>query len=130
MADISIIEWGVYGFIAYSSMLMLIISIVKEVPSTKSLAIARSIFLIPGIICAGILTNSGVNIPINTLTTNNVIKDLNTTDTWTEATSQSNTIIIQDPTWTTVHLLIMLVLLVYVITQILIFFTKHDKREV
>ena len=71
MADISIIECGVYGFIAYSSLLMLIISVVKEVPDKKSQSILRSMWLIPGIICAALLMSSGVNITMDTITTVN-----------------------------------------------------------
>ena len=122
--NISLIEFIVYGLICYSGMLMLIISTIKEVPSGKSLAIARSFYLIPSIICAGILASSGVNIVL--ITTSNTIKNLNSSEVWAETTT--NNIILQNPVWTTVHVLIFFVLLVYVIQQILILLTKHDKE--
>jgi len=131
--DISIIEFGVFGFIAYSSLLMLIISTIKEVPTTKSLSITRSIYLIPGIICAMLLASSGVNITlgdtINTITLdfealnstdNNTIVTLNSTQTTTE----TNQIVLLNPVWVILHFLIAAVLVVYVINQMLILFTK------
>lgn len=119
MAILSILEWGVYGFFAYSSMLMLIISTIKEIPMTKSLSIARCIYLIPGIICSFIIAVSGDKIIFPTLTTTS----LNTTEVWVE----QNILSLQDPVWLTVHMLIGIVLVVYVITQILVLFTKYDE---
>lgn len=129
MSDISLAEFVVYGFVAYSSLLMLIISVVKEIPTTKSLAIARSIFLIPGMIASAVLASSGVNIQVANLATSNLIKSINTTQTWTETTTQINNIVIQSPTWQMFHMLIFLVLMVYVITQILNLFTKYDEAN-
>ena len=129
MSDISLAEFIVYGLVAYSSLLMLIISVVKEVPTTKSLAIARSIFLIPGMVAAGILASSGVNIQVASVNTSNLIKSINTTQTWTESTQQVNNIVLQNPVWQTFHWLIFVVLLVYVATQMLLLFTKYDEAK-
>ncbi len=125
MADISIIEWGVYGFIAYSSLLMLIISVVKEVPDKKSQSILRSMWLIPGIICAALLMFSSVNITMDTITTVNTITDNQTsTVIFTEDITVQRFIPIQDPVWQSVHLMIFLILLSYVVIQMLTLFTK------
>ena len=129
MSDISLAEFIVYGCIAYSSMLMLIISVVKEIPVTKSLAIARSIFLIPGMVAAGVLASSGVNIQVANVATSNLIKSINTTQTWTETTTQINNIVLQSPVWQMFHILIFLTLLVYVITQMLNLFIKTDEMQ-
>ena len=120
MADISILEFIVYGFITYSSLLMLIISTIKEVPTEKSGSVYRSIWLIPGILCAFILASSGINIV--TSNTTNTITSVNTTEVWTETISSS--IVLQNPIWVTVHLLIFMVLIVYVVLQVLNLFTK------
>lgn len=101
---------------------MLIISTIKEVPTTKSLAIVRAIYLIPGVICAGILASTGVN--IETISTFNTIKNLNSTETWTETTLQN--IVLQNPVWLTVHVMIMIVLIVYVITQLVQLLMKKE----
>lgn len=108
---------------------MLIISVVKEIPTSKSLSLARSIFLIPGMVAAGILASSGVNIQVANVATSNLIRSINTTQTWTETTQQINNIVLQNPVWQTFHLLIFLVLLVYVITQLLNMFTKYDEAK-
>jgi len=120
MADISILEFIVYGFITYSSLLMLIISTIKEVPTERSGSIVRGIWLIPGVITAFILASSGINIV--TSDTTNTITSVNTTEVWTETISSS--IVLQNPIWVTVHLLIFVVLIVYVVLQVLTLFTK------
>ena len=119
--NISFIEWIVYGFPAYASILMLIISTIKEVPDGRSQGLIRVIFLMPGIICNGILASSGVSIILQT--TSNTIKDLNSSTVWTESTT--NLITLQGPIWQTVHYMFMIVLIVYVIMQILNIVTKE-----
>ena len=70
---------------------MLIISTIKDIPDTKYGAYLRSVFMLPGVICAGILGSSGVNIQLNSDTTASIIKDLNNTDTWSQnITNTSN----------------------------------------
>ena len=108
---------------------MLIISVVKEVPSTKIMAIARSIFLIPGMVASAVLASSGVNIQVANVATSNLIKSINTTQTWTETTTQINNIVLQSPVWQMFHILIFLTLLVYVITQMLNLFIKTDEMQ-
>ena len=128
MADISIIEWAVYGFIAYTSLLMLIISVVKEVPDTKSQSILRSIWLIPGIISAALLMMSGTDITLQS----NGIEHIEVYNGTTGLLMTNTTLIqtspdfinIADPIWGTVHLMIFLILLTYVIVQMLTLFTK------
>ena len=114
MADIGILEWVVYGLIGYTSVLMLIISTIKEVPTNRNLAGLRAIFLVPGVICNGILASSAVNIVLQT--TNTITRDLNSSNTWSEAQTISFPII--DPIWQTVHYMFMIVLVVYILVQI------------
>jgi hypothetical protein len=114
MSDISLIEWIVYGFVAYVSLLMLIISSIKEVPTTRSLAGLRAIFLVPGIICAGILASSGVNIVFQTV--NTTTRDLNSSTVWSQVVT--TTIPLQNPVWQSVHYMIMIILVIYVLVQI------------
>ena len=125
MADFSIIEWGVYGFVAYSSLLMLIISTIKEVPSGKSQSILRSIYFIPGIICAGLLASSGVDLGLETVDTINTITDNQTQSIiFTEDITRETKVTLLSPVWITVHMMIFLVLLVHVVIQMLTLFTK------
>lgn len=124
MAELSIIEFGVYGFITYSSLLMLIISTVKEIPTEKSGSIVRGIWLIPGLICAFVLASASVNIATEDSTVTNTILDVNSTNVWTETVQTSSHIELQDPVWVGVHILIFSVLLIYIILQIVTLFTK------
>ena len=130
MSDISLAEFIVYGIIAYSSMLVLIISVIKkDMPSDKILGIARGVFLLPGMIASAILASSGVNIQVASVVTSNTIRSVNTTQVWTEATTQTNNIVIQSPVWQMFHMLLFLVLLAWVVTQILNVFTKMDEAQ-
>lgn len=97
---------------------MLIISTVKGLPEerTRINTIAQAIFLLPGLICAPVLATSGVDI---TITTNHTtIKDLNSTQTWSE--TDSNAIVLQNPIWVTVNMMIFFVLFFYIVRQILL----------
>lgn len=120
MVDISIIEYAVYGFFAYTSALMLILQVIKEAPNEKSGSIIRSIFLIPGIIASFIIASSGINI-ISQSTTNTIVA-VNTTDVFTETIASQ--IILQNPIWVTFHFLIGILMIVYVVLQVLTLFTK------
>lgn len=124
---LSIIEFAVYGFITYSSLLMLIISTIKEVPATKSQSILRSIYFIPGILCAVLLAGSGVDITFETVSTINTITD-NATSTvvFTEDILRTEKITLVDPVWVTVHIMIFMVLLVHVVLQMLMLLTKIE----
>ena len=113
-----------YGFITYSSLLMLIISVVKEVPSGKSQSILRSMWLIPGIITASLLAGMGDTIDFEDTTITSTLINVNTTETWTETVTTSAEVTLIDPVWVTVHYMIFVVLLSYVIIQILMLLTR------
>ena len=122
MVDVSIIEFGVYGLIAYSSFIMLLTSISKEIPSEKAYAVMRCVFLMPGLISAGILASTGVNIQTNTDSTNSIIKNLNDTSTWSTTLTNTTNVVLQNPVWQTVHYMLFAVFLVYIIMQIMVIF--------
>ena len=113
---------------------MLIISAIKDVPTTKSLAISRAIYLIPGMICAAILAGSGVNIDMPTTTNTQIINETtyNSTGSLTFTVLTNNTapvtsyIVLQNPVWVLVHFMIFAVLGVYVVNQALMLLTKKD----
>jgi len=119
---LSILEFAVYGLIGYSSLLMLIISTIKEVPDTKAGSISRAIYLIPGAICC-ILLASGESVILASDTTNTIVS-LNTTEVWTETISSSITL--QNTIWTTVHILFFFVIVFYVFTQLIDLLTKKN----
>jgi hypothetical protein len=119
--DISIIEFIVFGFIAYFSLACLISTTVKDnIPTTRLLAGLRSIYLIPGVISAGFLAYSGTNITgfsqtINTLGYNGTKLILNQTQTL-----QPQTITLLNPVWQTMHFAIMIIMIIFILQQLLI----------
>lgn len=123
MSNISIAEFLVYGMICYSSLLMLIISTIKTMPDEGSRinTLARCVFLLPGLIVAPVLATSGPDIQLATIDTSAVTRSINTTQVWQENTTQVNNIVLQNPVWLTVHMMIFFVLLMYIVRQLLLF---------
>ncbi len=133
MADISILEFIVYGLICYTGMIMLIISAFRETPSSKSQSVVRVIWLIPSIICAFMLASAGQNIILDQ-STETVLSDyevLNSVDgivslnSTTTSTSVNNYTLVQ-PVWITLHMLFFVVMLIYVFVNMLQLFVKRD----
>lgn len=117
MSDISLVEFTVYGFVCYSSLLMLIISVIKaDVPVGRALAGLRSIFLMPGVIASGMLAYSGVNIIIQSANVT-TIKDLNSSTIWTNSQA-AQVIALQSPLWQTFHFMIMIILVIYILVNV------------
>ena len=82
----------------------------------------RIVFTIPGLICSGILASSGVN--INWITTSTITRDLNSSEVWSEATT--NHIILVSPVWIMVHTMFFLVLMWFIVSQVMILMTKQE----
>ena len=121
MGDISIIEFGVYGFIAYTSFLMLIISTIRETPFTKSQSFVRAIYLVPGIITAILLASSGVNITLETVSTINLTNATASNSTiFIETADTTAAFVLLNPIWGAIHFMLSAVMIVYVLNQILI----------
>lgn len=96
---------------------------------TKALSIVRAIYLFPGILSAAILAFSGRDLLIQTQSISNIIKDLNTTETWTENVILTTEIELQNEVWITFHFFLFVVMSVYVITQMLILLTKAGQEK-
>ena len=113
MSDISIIEFAVYAFIAYSGMLMLIISTIREAPQTKSQSFTRAMYLIPSIVCAFLLAGMGEIIGLYDVTINGIEQGTNTTLT------ESYSITLINPIWITFNFMIAIIMLFHFIMQTL-----------
>lgn len=124
MSDISIIEFGVYGLICYTGIIMLIISAFKETPSTISQSATRSIWLIPSIIAAFMLASAGADIFLSSETVTQQVLDSNNVIV-TLTTTTDDKITLLQPVWVTLHYLFFIVLLIYVMLNILTLFVKH-----
>ena len=123
MVDYSILEFGVYGFVTYSCVLMLIISTIKDVPITKSMSIARALYMLLGVIFAFVLMGAGPEVSLPTIET--TTRSINTTEVWTEV--NTGTVSIMNGTvWMATHLMIGAFLILYVIQQFVMLFFKTD----
>ena len=130
LLNISLIEFLVYGIVAYSGLIALIFSTQREVPmKTKRMTLIRSMYMIPSIICFIILAGSGVFIyydegqTINTLVYNGTNGLLMTNSTETTTPLQ---IELQNPVWVTLHYMFALILIAYLFSQILMMLTSKD----
>ena len=118
MADISIIEFVVYAFIAYAGMLMLIISVIREAPQTKSQSFARAMYLIPSIVCCFLLAGMGESVGLYEVVSSGIEQGTvtNITDTYT--------INLVNPVWITVNFMFAFIMVFhFIITtlQLLLF---------
>ena len=113
MADISIIEFAVYAFIAYSGMLMLIISTIREAPQTKSQSFSRAMYLIPSIVCAFLLAGMGETVGLYDTVSTGVEQGT--------ATSLNQVFIITlvNPVWIMVNFMIAIIMVFHFIMQTL-----------
>ena len=125
MSDVSILEFGIYGLICYTGIIMLIISAFKETPSTVSQSAVRCIWLIPSIICAYMLASAGADIYLSSETiTKEVLNSSDVIVSLTETTTDKITLL--QPVWVTLHFLFFIVMLLYVMMNILTLFVKRD----
>jgi hypothetical protein len=125
VSDVSILEFGIYGLICYTGIIMLIISAFKETPNTVSQSAVRCIWLIPSIICAYMLASAGADIYLSSETiTREVLNSSDVIVSLTETTVDKITLL--QPVWVTLHFLFFIVLLLYVMMNILTLFVKRD----
>jgi len=128
MADYSIIEFIVYGGIAYLGVALLMVSVLMNPPTSRSLAGARSVFLSPSIICMGLLIFASGNITMNYIDETTIgYNATNTNQVITNSTTTStDKFILVDPVWTYVHIGFFMILIVYVFIQILQILLKPE----
>lgn len=124
-------EFAIYAFVAYSSLLMLIISITKEGPLTKSRTgtLIKSIYIIPGIYCMTLLSGSGVFIFLDSGSTE-ITEVYNGTSmaliTNTTSIIPPASIELQNPVWVPLHYMFMLIMFAYVIINVLKMFSAKE----
>lgn len=131
MVEYSILEYGVYGFVAYSSVLMLIISTIKDVPTTKSMSVARAFYMMFGVIASFVIMGAGpeITMPGTEATFTYVINGSTgsyITNSTTVPTSPGTITLLNGPTWMLMHGLMGVILVFYVIQQAVFLFFKTD----
>lgn len=121
--EISIIEFLVYAVIGYSPLIVLYVSLVKDVPNTKANTIFRVVLIVPGLIAVGILSGSGLDINLETSTTiSNITTTSNaTSEVWTELgnVTKSDSYTLQNPIWILFHSFLFTLYSFYIIIQIM-----------
>lgn len=122
MTAISLIEFFVYGFVGYGGVLMMIISVIRDVPTKRKLTSIRVIFLIPSMIACAFLSGSGPDIVFTT--EDHTITNLNTTEVWTD--TSVNKITLVNEAWILFHYMLFLMLMIYIFVQLLLMLTQTD----
>lgn len=128
--NISILEFLVYGFFAYSSVAVLIWSIRDQPPPrTRQMTLIKSAYMLPGAICCLLLAGSGVFIFLDSGSTE-IITVYNGTDssliTNSTTTITPASIELQNPVWQPLHYMLAAILMIFVFTQILQMFSARD----
>jgi hypothetical protein len=131
MVDYSILEFGVYAFITYSSVLMLIISTIREIPVTKSMSISRAVYMMLGIITSIVLMGAGpaITMPASESTFTYVINGTTgayITNSTTYTTIPGTITLLNGTAWMVLHLGIAAVLILFVIQQMVMLLFKTD----
>lgn len=83
----------------------------------------KSVFMVPGIICAGILIFAGTDIMLDTVNTINITNStsgMSNQQIFYEVTDTTDKITLLDPVWSSVHFVIFIVMILYVFKQTLL----------
>ena len=123
---LSIIEFMVIGGVAYFTLFLVISTIVKENRihvSQFDRSSARAMFVLPGLICMGVVSTFGVAIDFpaeSVIVTNG-------TGHVTETTEKNTVNTLKSSVWFPVHSMFVLILLMYFLFQIMDFVTKSHR---
>ena len=131
MPDVSILEFGVAAFVGYSALLMLIISIIKEIPMSRSMSITRSVYILLGVIMMFMISNQGLafNLETETVITNSTVLNdtgaIITTEN-TNSTTTNRIELVNYPAWVLMHQMFAAVMAFFFILQIVTLLSKTD----
>lgn len=118
MADLSIIEFIVYGVLGYGGLLILMISILLNPPISVSLAGARSIWLMPSVLSMIMLMFVSGIVTADEQTTSFITTSNATSEVWTETGTIETQIQLVNPIWGGIHVGFFLILILYIFQQI------------
>jgi hypothetical protein len=126
MAEISIIELIVYSVICYTGVIGLIISAFRSPGSSKEKGTISVIWLIPSLLASYMMASAGGIISTETVVISNI--GYNVTDQTiisNSTTTHTGYIQLVQPVWVTLHYLLFVVLLIYIIWHMLNLLIKH-----
>lgn len=135
MSDISVIEFAVYGVIGYSGVIMLLLSVIKDIQFERSLSMVRIGYMIIPMYCLFVLGLSGINInmesTLETVITNTYVINGSTgapitNSTVSETHSSASSFTLVNPVWVVMHYMFAISILVYILIQIYSALTKNN----
>ena len=126
MAEVSIIELVVYALVGYTGVILLVSSAFRDAPATRSGSTIRAIWVLPSLFAVYMLASAGADIHMEDTVTVNTIKNLNSTETFTETIQKNSKVTLYQPVWVTLHILFFFMLLIYFIWNIIQLLVKHD----
>jgi|APSaa5957512535_1039671.scaffolds.fasta_scaffold01088_2 hypothetical protein len=118
MADLSIIEFAVYGALGYGGLVILMISSLINPPTSTSLAGARSVWLMPSVLSMIMLMFISGIVPITEQSSTFTTVANDTSTVWTETGDVDIQIILVNPIWGAIHFGFFLILILYIVQQI------------
>lgn len=131
LPDVSILEFGVAAFVGYSALLMLIISIIKEIPMNRSMSITRSVYILLGTIMMFMIAGQGLDFKLETeraITNSTLLNNTGTliSTTITNTTTTNTITLMNYPAWVLMHYMFGIVMAFFFILQIATLMTKTD----
>ena len=131
MTDVSFLEYLVLAVIGYSGIIILIIAMIKDVPTSKQSAGIRMIAAFPSMIANAALMGVGLKISFPITTTNSTTFLMNSTthtliSNSTTLTMEQPVNLILGPTWMLIHFALFIFLMLFVAIQILMIMTKTE----
>lgn len=131
MSDVSLLEYSAFAVVAYSSLVILLVSIIKDIPMSKVGSIVRSMYILVGVASMFAISGMGLNFTgqteinlVNT-TTFNETDDLVFTEITNSTTTRQITLL-NYPLWVLAHFMFGTVMAFFFILQMLTLLTKKD----
>lgn len=131
MTDVSLLEYAGLAVVAYSGIIILIIAMIKDVPTSKASAGIRMIAALPSMIANAALMGTGLKIVMPTMSTNSTTFGYNITtsaviERFSENVTSGGANIIMGPSWMLFHFGMFLFLMLFMAIQILMIMTKTE----
>ena len=125
--EYSIIEFVVYALIGYAGILILMVSILLNPPTSISLAGIRSIWLMPSVLALSMLMFMGGVVTTETTTTETTITKSNNDIETYENSIQTSQIQLINPIWSSFHMGLFLIEIIYIIVQVVNILRAKDE---
>lgn len=127
MVNVSVLEFAVYAIVAYTSLIILFLTMLKNPPTGKKSSIARAIYMLAGVIFCFVIAGVGPTIELPSITTSDYTIAVNSSEHFDETiTTTSSMTILNGPVWTYGHMMLGVLMLLYVLQEIATLLTARD----